>query len=389
MPTVAAAQHQLLAAAVLTWATGGLDTGNSKAWADQFKALASAGHVSLDDAYSLRTTDRPTAYLRSMTSKYFDPVRWEQLTESIYEQWNKSLSVKAQVVAVMTTTPKRIQGIRPAVESVLTQTYSPDRFYVFVPYVFLRENTTYKIPEWLRKYHDDGMLEIRRCEDWGPGTALYAALHLDLEPSTYIFKIDDDQFYGPHALRMLLRAAEDLPGRAFTLVTTQCYPHTSGVILQGVHGLLLQRKFFDSSILDFSPAGASSAFCKLNNDLWFTLHLAKRGIRRETLQNRGGSRVLSSAYESDALFQGGAGTDNYLNFYLCNSAILRRYPDIWKERPRTVVLLRSSLQDLARLTLGVEHLGQHVAHIDQVYICGLEGSADILHGDWRHRPQPS
>ncbi|CAE8623839.1 unnamed protein product [Polarella glacialis] len=358
---------------------GASSVAEQPSWGSVFERYTSSGTVMAKDAYTSYTEQQGSNFLASLDAQLMDRQRWESIVQTIYDNWNQTLVVKHRVVAVMSTTPRRISKMQPAIDSVLAQTHRPDMLYLFVPYVFFRDGTPYVIPSWLQDYHDTGKMKLVRCEDLGPGTALYAVLPLETEPDTYIFKVDDDQFYGPNSVNVLLRAARVLPDRALSLATTQIYSHTDGVILQSVHGNLLQRKFIDETIYNYAAAGDLAMFCYLNDDMWISMHLAKKGIRRETLQMRQGSRVLETAYSNDALYRGGAGSDNYMNFYLCNAGVLRNYPTVWGPLVRVAVVVhRLHPQDLEQVLDAV--LKQELRP-NHVYICGHTGSS-FYFGEW-------
>mmetsp|Transcript_49445 Transcript_49445/g.110885 ORF Transcript_49445/g.110885 Transcript_49445/m.110885 type:complete len:973 (-) Transcript_49445:71-2989(-) len=237
-----------------------------------------------------------------------------------------------RVVAAMTTTPKRISQIEPALDSLLEQTRPLDKIYLFVPWIFLRDGSEYVVPPWLQQ---KAGITVVRCEDHGPSTHMVEVLLAERHPDTYILQVDDDQKYGPKLLDGLLHATGPLPGRAVGAATQ--HSHTQfggGVVLEGVHGVLFQRRFFDSTVFD---VGNFSRHCRLHDDLWLSAHLAKRGVARETVGDRVGTAPLSFGFASDALYNGGAGSDNNRNFYLCMDSLLRVQPRLWEREDRLVL----------------------------------------------------
>lgn len=58
-------------------------------------------------------------------------------------------------------------------------------------------------------------------------------------------QVDDDQIYGHRLLEKLLTTTGPVPGRAIGAATQHAYNYLHGPVLEGVHGVLFQRKFFD------------------------------------------------------------------------------------------------------------------------------------------------
>ena len=73
-------------------------------------------------------------------------------------------------------------------------------------------------------------------------------------------QVDDDQIYGPRLLEKLLTATGPLPGRAIGAATQHAYHYLQGAVLEGVHGVLFQRKFFDHWASKYEGCWASSTF---------------------------------------------------------------------------------------------------------------------------------
>lgn len=126
------------------------------------------------------------------------------------------------VVVAMTTTPTRINYIRPALESLLNQSQQPI-VVLNVPNVYNSRRSHWKgkqigaIPEWLAQL---GRPPCPPCviihdvpQDWGPatkliGTALaYSSGHLprSVDDLSIVVAADDDHEWQPYALSTLIR----------------------------------------------------------------------------------------------------------------------------------------------------------------------------------------
>lgn len=276
-----------------------------------------------------------------------------------------------RVVAAMTTTPRRIALIEPTLDSLLRQTRPLDAVYLFVPHKFRRDNSEYVLPPWLLQ--KEGVTVVR-CEDHGPSTHMMEVLKVERDPRTFILQVDDDQQYGSKMLDMMLRSGTRLcPGRAIGGGTQHDYTYLASPVLEGVHGVLFQRSFFDPSVFDYEGFHPS---CRLHDDLWLSAHLAKRGVQRECMHARLGTVALDHGFAADALYNGGAGTDNTYNFYHCMASLLRAVPRLWEPAVRVVLVApllpadlwpsRTAMDDvLSKLALITRHpeVGPHALYL--------------------------
>src|SRR5688572_18914575 len=79
------------------------------------------------------------------------------------------INLHVRTVVTLTTTPTRINKIRPTLESLVNQTRVPNAIYLNVPYHLKRTGEPYVIPEWLKELPE---VTVVRCEDYGPATKL-------------------------------------------------------------------------------------------------------------------------------------------------------------------------------------------------------------------------
>ena len=74
----------------------------------------------------------------------------------------------------LTTIPSRIKNLNKSVESLLNQSFKPDKIFINIP------NKYKRFKEIVEKNHipkfADPIVEIIRCEDFGPGTKLLGSL---------------------------------------------------------------------------------------------------------------------------------------------------------------------------------------------------------------------
>ena len=74
----------------------------------------------------------------------------------------------------LSTIPKRLKSLKKSVQSLLKQTRKPDKIFVNISFKYRRFIETiedHQIPKF-----DSSIVEITRCEDYGPGTKLLGSL---------------------------------------------------------------------------------------------------------------------------------------------------------------------------------------------------------------------
>ncbi|MDF0599504.1 hypothetical protein P1J78_02060 [Psychromarinibacter sp. C21-152] len=126
-------------------------------------------------------------------------------------RWEKA--ERSEIVVTLTTTPSRIALLEPTLKSLLDQTRPPARITLNLPRHSTRENRAYEIPAPLNRL---ASLQIRRCDDLGPGTKLIPSVQAE-PPDTPLVVVDDDRIYPPWLLARYERAAAAQPDRALTM----------------------------------------------------------------------------------------------------------------------------------------------------------------------------
>lgn len=121
----------------------------------------------------------------------------------------------ARLVVTLTTIPSRIAMIGPVIESIKAQTRRPDRIYVCIPEVCLRERSSYYVPSWL--HQDESVDVVVSAADYGPAHKVIGMLGREPDPTTRIVIVDDDWAYNPDMVEILERRFEELGGAAVGL----------------------------------------------------------------------------------------------------------------------------------------------------------------------------
>lgn len=194
-------------------------------------------------------------------------------------------------VLSLTTIPSRIGYIRPTLESLVSQDYTPDEIYLWVPRSFRRVGGTPDLPEFL----GDLPIRVHHTKDVGPLTKLAPTLMIERDPHTFVITADDDMRYPSWWLSSLLklwdqnRCAVGSRGRVFKegprkYKNTRVVGGRKGIgippadvdIITGVEGALYQVGFFNNALFDPSPCPSSF----YNDDVWIAGHLSRNGVPR-------------------------------------------------------------------------------------------------------------
>ena len=167
----------------------------------------------------------------------------------------------------LTTIPQRVKNLYKSVESLLKQSKKPDKIFVNVPKKYERFNEVIEddqIPKISNK-----IVEITRCEDYGPGTKLLGSLN-KLEKNSLIILADDDNIYEDYMIEKFYHYYSIAPENAYSF-----YVHPLGNfgIGQGADGFAINtnhlkgiKKFYDIVVKDYKELF-------LYDDLWISYFL--------------------------------------------------------------------------------------------------------------------
>ncbi len=211
---------------------------------------------------------------------------------------------RADVVVALTTIPSRLPFLGPTLKSLLAQSVTPRAVLIHLPKRSRRERVEYHVPDDL---HDLKVVEVVRCEDWGPATKILPAL-LSSQAHQRIISVDDDRIYRPNFIEDLLTAADEHPeaaigccglrvphdrvdhrmnlvqrtfeglrlGKGVSLRGARLRTPMEVDVLHGYGGLLVRPRFFDlDALADFDAAPAAAW---LEDDTWFAAHCTARKL---------------------------------------------------------------------------------------------------------------
>src|SRR6266481_3473723 len=200
-----------------------------------------------------------------------------------------------RVIASLSTLPGRINNLRPTIRSLLRQTCPPDEIILAVPEFSIREERPYIVPEYILRLPRVRILRSRR--DWGPATKFIPVIQQELaagRENTFIMVVDDDRIYPRDALAAYLHYSARLTGAALCF-RGAAMPRTfdwrdatmiyggevrepqSVAVITGCGSYLIQPRFFDESLWDYSQAPRGAFYM---DDIWISGCLARRNVKR-------------------------------------------------------------------------------------------------------------
>mgnify|MGYP001295579925 CR=1 FL=1 len=167
----------------------------------------------------------------------------------------------------LTTIPARIKTLYKSVESLLNQTKKPDKIFINIPKKYIRfdKNVDDKdIPKF-----DNNIVEITRCEDYGPGTKLLGSID-KIDKNSLIILSDDDHSYENYMIEKFFHFYNKAPNNAYSFYV---HPVKNFGVGQGADGFAINTKYL-SGIKDFyKKVVRDYKELFLNDDLWISYFL--------------------------------------------------------------------------------------------------------------------
>jgi hypothetical protein len=200
-----------------------------------------------------------------------------------------------RIIASLSTVPGRINNLTPTIQSLLKQTRPPDEIILAIPEFSIREERPYVVPEYLLRLP---RLRILRSQgDWGPATKFIPVVQQEFAADrgdTLIMIVDDDRIYPLDALATYLHYSAQLTEAALcfrgaampltfdwrdaTMIKGKELREPQSVaVITGCGSYLIQPRFFDESLWDYSKAPPAAFYM---DDIWISGWLARRNVKR-------------------------------------------------------------------------------------------------------------
>ena len=167
----------------------------------------------------------------------------------------------------LTTIPQRIKNLNKSIESLLKQTKKPNKIFINIPKKYKRFREIIdndQIPKF-----NDSVVEITRCEDYGPGTKLLGSLN-KLEKNSLIILVDDDHVYEDYMIEKFFYFYSRAPNNAYSF-----YVHPLGNfgVGQGADGFAINSNFLDEVKKFYDEVVKTNKDLFIHDDLWISFFL--------------------------------------------------------------------------------------------------------------------
>ena len=165
------------------------------------------------------------------------------------------------------TIPQRVKNLDRSIKSLLNQSKKPDKIFINIPFKYRRFNETIKDDE-IPKF-DSSVVEITRCEDYGPATKLLGSLD-KLEKNSLVILFDDDHVYENYMVEKFSYFYSEAPNNAYSF-----YVHPLGKfgIGQGADGFGINTNFLDGIKIFYNKVVKNYKELFLYDDLWISYFL--------------------------------------------------------------------------------------------------------------------
>lgn len=233
--------------------------------------------------------------------------------------------IHKRIVVSLTTSPTRIDKIKPVLDCVMNQTVKPDKIYLNLPHVFKRDNSVYSnIPDFIT---NNKLIEITRCEDMGPATKILGSINKE-NSDTLFLSIDDDIYYPPELIQTYLHYNKLYPECVLTGTTfmylennPKYFPLFNCELLEGFSGVLYSAGMLQDLDMNFDKM---SKECRLGDDFLLSNFIRGKKINILALTSTHTIvrklRPLEYGLTTDALHKGAGGTSmgNRYNYKVCS-----------------------------------------------------------------------
>ena len=167
----------------------------------------------------------------------------------------------------LSTIPQRIKNLNVSIESLLNQTLKPDKIFINIPNKYERFNETIR-DEQIPKF-DTSIVEITRCEDFGPGTKLMGSIK-KFKKDSLVILADDDHSYENYMIEKFFHFHSIAPNNAYSFYV---HPLRNFGIGQGADGFAIGtnylkgiENFYDKIVKEYKELF-------LYDDLWISFFL--------------------------------------------------------------------------------------------------------------------
>ena len=168
----------------------------------------------------------------------------------------------------LTTLPSRINNINDTLDSIISQTITPNKIFLNLPHEYKRF-PNYKFTDEQINRISNYNLEITRCEDYGPATKLMGSINKIKKKYECIILVDDDHIYHKRMFEIFINnfSKEKINysfylNKIFNIRNGQCSD-----------GFLINIKLLDEIENFYNKYVKNNKNMFLDDDLWFAIYL--------------------------------------------------------------------------------------------------------------------
>ena len=177
----------------------------------------------------------------------------------------------------LTTIPSRLNTIHKTIESIQRQTLKPNKIFLNIPYEYYRFPGIEISNNELKKFKSE-LVQINRCDDFGPATKIMGGLD-DVKKFDCAIIIDDDHIYNERMCEIFIKEFKKVKDnyscyiqKLFDINMAQC-----------ADGFLINCNHLDeiNKFYNFYVKKNKNLF--LDDDLWLSIYLQK--IKKSNINN--------------------------------------------------------------------------------------------------------
>ena len=167
----------------------------------------------------------------------------------------------------LTTIPERVKDLNKSVQSLLKQSKKPDKIFINIPIKYKRfpsEIKNEEIPNF-----NNNLVEINRCEDFGPGTKLLGSVK-KIKKNSLLILADDDHIYEDYMIDKFYEFYTKSPQNAYSF-----YVHPLGNfgVGQGADGFAINTNFLNGINDFYNKIVKQNDDLFIHDDLWISFFL--------------------------------------------------------------------------------------------------------------------
>ena len=167
----------------------------------------------------------------------------------------------------LTTIPKRLKNLKKSIDSLLNQTYKPNKIFINIPSRYKRFKETIEDKDIPR--FDNPIVEITRCEDFGPGTKLLGSLD-KFEKNSLIILADDDHIYEDFMVEKFNYFFSKAPENAYSFYV---HPLQNFGVVQGADGFAINSNYLKGIDKFYDQVVKKNDDLFIHDDLWTSFFL--------------------------------------------------------------------------------------------------------------------